>query len=83
MTKANGEGQQPFFHPLNEACELIGLSRATGYRMLLAGRWTARKYGTKNLIPHSEVARVAAEIEAGTFKPVTQDEIDAIKEAAA
>lgn len=77
MSETADEAVQPFFHPLRRACELIGVSLSSGYRMITAGRWETRRYGTKILIPHKEVTRVAAEIEAGTFKPVSGEELRA------
>lgn len=83
MSDTADETVQPFFHPLRRAGELIGVSLSSCYRMTTAGRWKTRRYGTKILVPHSEVVRVAAEIEAGTFKPVSGEELRAKSKASA
>lgn len=83
MSDTADETVQPYFHPLRRACELIGVSLSSGYRMITAGRWETRRYGTKILIPHKEVSRVAAEIEAGTFIPVSSEELRAKSKASA
>ncbi len=70
-------------HPFNEACHLLGFSRATGYRLLKAGRIKAVKFGSKNLIATEEVRRIKAAIEDGTLRPVSDDELDDLKAGAA
>jgi excisionase family DNA binding protein len=42
-----------------EACEFLGISRATAYNLMRSGALRATKVGTRTLIPETELARLA------------------------
>jgi excisionase family DNA binding protein len=48
-----------------EAAALLGISRATLYRLVAAGRLRAVRIGRAALIPREELARFVRELQAG------------------
>lgn len=54
-----------YFVSIGEAARRLGLSRATGYELVAAGRLRTVSYGRRRLVPVGEVERLAAEMTEG------------------
>lgn len=61
---AGAAGVAPLAHSVNDACALLGISRAHFYVLVGRGEIRLVKLGNKSVVPTSEILRVLGEQEA-------------------
>ncbi len=61
MSKIDGVKIEPLFFRMQEACEILRLSRSTIYKMNAEGRLRFSRIGGRTLVPREEIERLRSE----------------------
>ena len=69
MQKESNYSEQRKMLTLSEFCTRYGISRATAYRILAAGVLTAKKIGSRVLIPLEAIEMWEQSLPAAVFRP--------------